>query len=193
MKKTEIDPAEIHENNIDVFNREIFLFQEIDSNVAREFIKNFYILDRDKKPITIHLQSEGGDWYSTMSIFDAISHGLSHVKIICYGYVASGGTIILQAADERITMPRCIFMIHEGSQEITGTYKQAQSNIAIDKESRDVMLDIFTNRCKMAPFFSGKAPSKVKTYIRTILNTKEDWYLSAGDALKYGIVDGIYQ
>lgn len=185
--------VEIHENNIDVSNREIFLFQEIDTNVAREFIKNFYILDRDKKPITIHLQSEGGDWYSGMSIFDTIIHGQSHVKIICYGYVASAGTIILQAGDKRIAMPRCIFMIHEGSQEITGTYKQAQSNIAIDKESRDVMLDIFTNRCKMAPFFNGKAASKVKTYIRTILNTKEDWYLNSTDALKYGIIDSIYQ
>ena len=93
--------GEIHTYNIDVKNREIYIneFDDsgesagVDHRMLQNFIKNINILKNlSKDPITIHMQTVGGCWYSGMGIYDAIKnckcqdHFYWLWSVMLYGY-----------------------------------------------------------------------------------------------------------
>jgi len=97
--------GEIHSYNIDVKNREIYLneFDDsgdragVDHRMVQNFVKNINILKNlSKEPITIHMQTVGGCWYSGMGIYDAIKNckcrtTFSLWSIMLYGYCDNSG------------------------------------------------------------------------------------------------------
>jgi len=111
--------------NLDVDNRTLFMGSMgydyeggesgVDNFMAEYFIKGMYVLEsKGDKPITIIMNNPGGDWYHGMAIYDSIYNSKSHCTIKVYGHAMSMGSIILQAADERVMMPNSRFMIHYG-------------------------------------------------------------------------------
>jgi ATP-dependent Clp endopeptidase proteolytic subunit ClpP len=193
---------EIHEYGIDIIGRQIYLCgalkpeddtitSEITSGNINQFLRNLLVLDSTDGKITIHAQSIGGDIYSGFTAYDAITFCKNEVEIVCYGACMSIMAFILQSADKRIAMPNCVFMVHEGQRSLNCTHKQAQSSISIDKVLTDVMLKVYTNRCKIGPFYKGKNSNQIKAHIKGVLNRKEDWYLTAEEALLYGLIDAI--
>ena len=82
---------DIHSQNIDVKNREIFLHGQhgsfdddpgVEYRMATTFIKNIRHLDQIKnEPIIIHMHSLGGNWGDGMAVYDAIKISRSHVTI----------------------------------------------------------------------------------------------------------------
>ena len=113
--------------NVDLDTRTIFMgsigktyndFEPgVDSQMAEFFIKGMHTLNSgSSKPIKILMNNPGGDWYHGMAIYDSIKTSKSLCSIITYGYAMSMGSIILQAASERIMMPNSRFMIHFGSE-----------------------------------------------------------------------------
>ena len=96
--------------------------------MATTFIKNIRLLDQIKnEPIIIHMDSLGGNWGDGMAIYDAIKISRSHVTILVYGQAESMSSIILQAANKRITMPNAYFMCHYGSSASAGNYLDTQN------------------------------------------------------------------
>jgi len=98
-----------------------------DSHMAERVIKNLQILENvsesGEDPITIVMNNPGGCWFSGMAIYNAIQACKNHVTIICYGQVMSMGSIIFQAADERIMSEDCDMMIHYGENGFFGNAK----------------------------------------------------------------------
>jgi len=197
---------EIHEYCINEKTREIFLHSSfsydedkgIDFKKANQFLKNILYLDSiAKKDITIHMHSIGGEYHSGMLIYDAIKNCRSVVTIVCHGEISSMGIIVLQAADRRISMPNCKFLLHFGTSGICNHEQNvAFSWIQSEKDSIEVMLDILSKKIKSTPLeneiLKNKNENQIKKYIKKIITTKGDWILTSDLALSYGLIDMVY-
>ena len=196
--------GEIHSYNIDVKNREIYIneFDDsgesagVDHRMLQNFIKNINILKNlSKDPITIHMQTVGGCWYSGMGIYDAIKSCKCKTTFIGYGQLCSMGTVIIQAATRRLVTDNSAFMVHWGSSEISGHYLTAQNIADFEKYTAQQMIEIYAERCqKTGEYFKERENnlSKTKAYIKRKLGGG-DWYMTADEAVYYGFVDGIYK
>jgi ATP-dependent protease ClpP protease subunit len=194
---------EIHGYNMCLDTREIFLHGEpgeecedsgVDFRMANRFLKNIRFLEAaGDDPILIHQHNIGGDWSEGMMIYDAITQCQCHIICIMHGQATSMGSIIPQAADTRIIMPYCIFMIHDGFINLTGTHKQVQSAAQLSEQVRDQMLDIYASVCINGHFFQKEQATakKVREYIINKMNEKEDWWLNARESVAFGFADAV--
>lgn len=196
VKKSSDIISEIHEFGISYETREIFIFNDfVDNNTAQQFIKNLRVLEHSKNLITIHQLSWGGDTNAGMAIYDAIKHSNSKFLFITYGLAASMGALIPQAVHNkglRITMPSCVWLVHEGSIGIEDNRQVVRSYLDADKLFLEKMYDIYAIVCQNSEYFSGDKQSTIKGYIKRKLQSKQDWWLSSSDALTYGLCDGIF-
>lgn len=195
--------GEIHNYGIDVKNREIYINEYddsgesagVDHRMVQNFIKNINFLSaQSKDPITIHLQTVGGCWYSGMGIYDAIKNCKCKTTIIGYSQVCSMGTVIMQAANKRLLTPHAIFMAHWGNSDISGHYLSSQNLASFEKQLGEKMVDLYVEKCVKGSFFKERqySASKVKAYLKRKLNNG-DWYMTPEDAIHYGFIDGIYK
>lgn len=194
---------ETHNYNILLDTREIFLCSEgdnedngIDFKVANKFLKNLRILESNGDgPIIIHQHSIGGDFFEGLLIYDAILNSKCHIIFVMHGVAASMGSVIPQAADTRIIMPSCVFMVHEGYTGIDSDYtcKQSRSFLEIEDKLLDLILDIYCNVCKNGLIFQkDQADSKtVRSILKDKITQKQDWWLFAREAVNYGFADAV--
>ncbi len=196
--------GEIHNYGVDVKNREIYIneFDDsgesagVDYRMLQTFIKNINLLKNiNKDPITIHMQTVGGCWYSGMGIYDCIKSCKCKTTLVGYGQLCSMGTVIIQAATRRLLTSSSYFMAHWGSSDSGGYYLTSQNIASLEKDLAKKMVEIYASRCyKTGKFFKEKdySPSRVESYIKRKLGNG-DWYMSAEEAVNYGFVDGIYK
>lgn len=155
---------------------------EIDPKVACAVTKAFHVLtDASKeRPITVYINSFGGCWFSGMAIYDVIKNCPCRVTAYVVGAAMSMGSIILQAADERIIYPNGTIMVHDGYETRVGDIPQTFVNWAeYSKKTRNRMYKIYAER-------SGKPVSFWRR------KCSADLILSAQEAKNLGLVDSIY-
>lgn len=121
----------LHQDSNTIFMDSDSSDNEVDPQMARSFVKNLVLLESaiadeasdDTLPITVRINTPGGDVVAGMAIFDAIQ--ACPVKIVGYvqGQACSMGCVILQAFKERILAPNAFVMYHSGS---TGVGKPSQ-------------------------------------------------------------------
>jgi ATP-dependent protease ClpP protease subunit len=193
----------IHDYNIDIDNREIYLhsyFNEeedesgVDYRSAIVFEKNLRYLNLlSLDPILVHMHLPGGDWQDCLGIYDSIKSSKAKVAIIASAKVESSSTVLLQAADLRILSPNTNFLIHYGSLSIDNEHKAALSMVHWSEKESEKMIDIFTEKCMNSSLCKSKNWKKmiVRKHIVTQLATKRDWILTAEEAVHYGFADGI--
>lgn len=119
----------------------------IDAAAAELAIKGLHILDATSAaPLTVILNTEGGDWTHGLAIYDAIKACRSPVTVRGTGAVMSAGSVIMQAGDHRVLTPSATVMIHYGTDEVSGHGKDVQR--WTDKTARDnrFMEDIFLQK-----------------------------------------------
>ncbi|KKN98849.1 hypothetical protein LCGC14_0140900 [marine sediment metagenome] len=120
-----------------------------DCQMAEFFTKSIIHCDLvSSKPIIVHMNNLGGDWYSGMMMYDAIRASTSHVYGICWGAAMSMGSIIIQACDSRIVSPHCTFMIHDGCEGLSGTCKSVEAWAKYATKMRKKMYEIYRSRMK---------------------------------------------
>lgn len=97
--------------------RIIEIYGDIDELITKQFMQSIDRLEdlSDNEPITIKLNSTGGNVYDGYAIYDRIKASPCHVTIQGWGNVMSMATFIMQAADERVLSPNTVYMIHYGS------------------------------------------------------------------------------
>lgn len=196
---------DLHEYGINEVTRELFLHRHIhdeaetegdcgvDYRMAVRFIKNLLFLNHmNKDPITVHMQSRGGDEQDGYAIYDAIKTCKNHITCIVYAHARSMTSIILQAADKRILMPNCLFLAHYGWMNTGDDRVQPIfSQIEFAKQQNDRMLEIYAERCRNGEFFKGQQRRTIVDFIKSKLQEKTDWILNAKEAVYYGFADGI--
>lgn len=184
---TVIEKSQFGERAYDIYSRLlrdriIFLGGVIDDNLANIVIAQLLFLESEdpKKQITLYVNSPGGSVTSTLAIIDTMNHIKPEVSTVCVGIAASGGAWILSSGSKgkRYALPNAEIMIH---QPLGGTEGQA-SDIAITAEH---ILKTKKNLIKMMSINTGKSEGQVER------DVDRDFYMSADDAKKYGIIDNI--
>src|SRR5919198_3414962 len=166
--------------------RDVYLIGDIEKDTARQAIERLRELaNENHRPITLYINSAGGNVTDGLAIHDAIRHLVSRgieVTIIVQGMAYSMGSIVLQAASDgrRLAFPHSWIMIHEpakwaGWQSTTA----AAQHLERLKQMQDQIYKILSTR-------SGKPLRQI------IKDTKRtDFYLDAQNALEYGLIDQI--
>jgi len=184
---TVIEKSPFGERAYDIYSRLlkdriIFLGGAIDDNAANIVIAQLLFLESEnlKKDITLYVNSPGGQVTSTMAILDTMNYVKPDVSTICVGLAASGGAIILSAGKKgkRFALPNAEMMIH---QPLGGTEGQA-TDIAITARQ---ILKIKEKLNKLLAKNTGKSLTQIEK------DSDRDYYISAEEAVKYGLIDEI--
>lgn len=166
--------------------RDVYLIGDIEKDTARGCIERLRELANESiRPITLYINSAGGNVTDGLAIHDAIRHLISRgveVTIIVQGMAYSMGSIVLQAASDgrRLAFPHSWIMIHEpakwaGWQSTTA----AAQHLERLKQMQDQIYRILSSR-------SGKPLRQI------IKDTKRtDFYLDAQSARDYGLIDAV--
>jgi len=205
MSKVKWTPEEMYNwynYNIDRVNRTLFFgpWNDADTGLgsaesrdpwevndwsAQNIIKGLHILEQEgDEAITLNWLSYGGDWNAGMAIYDYMKTCKSHITMKCFGRVRSMGTIILQAADERLISPNCEFMIHYGSLAIAETHSK---NAAVELELEN------RNNAKMEEIYLERIREKKARFSKTKLQEliTYDKFMTPNEAIDLGLADRI--
>ena len=164
-------------------DRIIFLTGEINDLVADLVVAQLIFLEGkdSSKDISLYINSPGGQVSSGMAIYDTMNYIKCDVSTICIGMAASMGAFLLSsgAKGKRFALPNSKIMIH---QPLGGAQGQA-SHIAIQAEE---ILRTKKNLNKILAENTGQPLSKIE------VDTDRDFYMTAEEAEKYGLVDKIF-
>jgi len=184
-----IEKTQFGERVYDIYSRLleeriVFLGTVINDDVANTIIAQFLFLEKQdpKKDITLYVNSPGGQVSSTLAIYDTMQHVAPDVSTVCIGLAASGGAIVLTGGTKgkRFALPHAEIMIH---QPLGGTEGQA-TDIAIHADHIIKTKDLLN---EMIARHSGQKLEKVK------IDTERDKFMTAKEALTYGLIDKIVQ
>ena len=182
-----VEQTDKGERSYDIYSRLlddriIFLSGEIDDAVANTVIAQLIYLEAKDptKPINMYINSPGGSVSAGLAIYDTMNYIRSEVCTICVGLAASMGAFLLSsgAKGKRFALPNSEIMIH---QPLGGAQGQA-SDIKIQAEH---ILKIKDKLNRILAHNTGKELSQI------IKDTDRDNYLSAQEALEYGLIDKI--
>jgi len=141
-----------------------------------------YLSLESKDPIYIILNSVGGEIYPGLLIYDTIRglvNGGIEVRIEVRGLAASMGTILVQAATERIATKHSRLLIHEVTTWTYGKTSEVEDHAKEVKKVNRMLNEIIAER-------SGKTADEIQTLIK-----KKDYWMSAEEALEFGLIDTV--
>ena len=162
-------------------DRIIMLTGEINDNLANSIVSQLLYLDSlNHEDISLYINSPGGSISSGMAIYDTMNYIKSDVSTICLGMAASMGAFLLSSGSKgkRYCLPNSEVMIH---QPLGGASGQA-TEIKIAAEH------ILKIKDKMNKILANNTNKDIKVIEA---DTERDNYLSANDALTYGLIDKI--
>jgi ATP-dependent protease ClpP protease subunit len=177
----------IHDEDIDVKNRRVYVFDDINNDTAKYLVQNLHFLDMSDGDINIYFNTNGGEWDDAIAMFNAIRNCKSRVLGHVIGTCSSSGSIILQACDHRIMHPYTSMLIHPGGASHDGTVRDFMSRAGWEAKVLDSMFEIYHNRMKLA---KGEATTTLQLLKKKF---NSDKYVFAYEALQLGLIDEIYQ
>ncbi len=163
-------------------NRVIFLQGEIYDGNANELVMKLLYLQSEnrRKEIHFYINSPGGSVTSTLAIYDTMQMISCPVATYCVGLAASGGAVLLAGGEKgkRFSLKHAKVMIHQPHGGVGGQVSdiEIQANEII--KTRALLNDILAAHC-------GKTPDDIQKAC------DRDYYMTAGEAKEFGIVDDI--
>lgn len=163
-------------------DRIIFLGEEISSVSANLVVVQLLHLESQdaEKDISLYINSPGGEVYSGLAILDTMNFIKPQVSTICVGMAASMAAVLLSAGakGKRFCLPHSKVMIHQPSGGAQGQQTEIEIVAEEIKKTRRELNQILSDA-------SGQPIEKVQA------DTERDNYLSAAEALDYGLIDRI--
>lgn len=163
-------------------DRIIFLGEEVNETTASLVVAQLLFLESEdpSKDIHLYINSPGGMVTAGMAIYDTMQYIKCDVSTICIGMAASMGAFLLAggAKGKRFALPNAEVMIHQPSGGAKGQATEIQiaaENILKTKKRLNQML----------------ADNTGKPYEVVAADTERDHWMSADEALDYGLIDGI--
>jgi len=184
-----VEKTNLGERAYDIYSRLlkeriVFLGGAIEDYNANLVIAQLLFLESEdpKKDIYLYINSPGGSVTATLAMTDTMNHIKPDVATVCVGMAASGGAWLLSqgAKGKRFALPNAEVMIH---QPLGGAYGQA-TDIEITAKH------ILRTREKLAKMMA-KATGQPLAQIEKDID--RDFFMSADEAKKYGIIDEIYK
>lgn len=160
-------------------NRKLFLYGEINTEVAYELNKELVALDlTNHDPITLHINSEGGSVVACFSILNTINSLTAPIITICDCWAVSCGGLLFLAGKKRLMYKNSWWMGHDLSSENNGKTETIKNMLKYRIQVKKQFFDYIKSRCNLAK----------QDY--DIIDRGELW-LSAKQCLKKGICDKI--
>ncbi len=163
-------------------NRIVFLQGEIHTGNANELVMKLLYLQSEnrKKDIHFYLNSPGGDVVATLAIYDVMQILTCPVSTYCVGQAASGAAVLLAGGTKgkRFALPHARVMLHQPYGGVSGQV----SDIEIQAN------EILRNRQMLNEILAKHTGQDLETISR---DTDRDFFLGAGAAKEYGLVDEI--
>jgi ATP-dependent Clp protease protease subunit len=163
-------------------DRIIFLGGPIDDHVANLVIAQLLYLDHtdSKKDIQLYINSPGGSVTAGLAIVDTMNFVKADISTICVGIAASMGALLLSAGQKgkRFALPNSEVMIHQ----VMGGAEGQASDIAINAKH------ILRTKETLNKILAKNTGQSVATIDK---DSDRDYYMTAEEAKKYGIVDDI--
>ncbi len=163
-------------------DRIVFLGDPIDDRVANIIISQLLFLDAQSKDkdIKFYINSPGGSVSAGLAIYDTMQLVKSDVSTICVGLAASMASVLLAAGTpgKRFALPNSEVMIHQ----VMGGAEGQASDVKIRAEH------ILKTKTKMNKILAFHTKQKEATVEK---DSDRDYFMTAEEALKYGIVDKV--
>ena len=164
-------------------DRIIFLSGQVEDEMANAVVAQLLFLEMDNPDadISLYINSPGGSVTAGMAIYDTMQYIKAPVRTVCVGLAASMGAFLLMAGEKgkRMALPNAEVMIHQpsgGAQgQATDVSIRAEWLIRTKKKMNQMMADM-----------TGQSVEKVTA------DAERDYFMSAQEALNYGIVDQIF-
>jgi ATP-dependent Clp protease, protease subunit len=165
-------------------DRIIFLGTPVDDQVANAIIAQMLFLEHDdpSADIRLYINSPGGVVYSGLAIYDTMQMIKPDVSTLCMGMGASMAAVLLAGGTKgkRFALPNSRVMIHQGSSGFRGAVPD------IEVAARET-LSLTTKLTEIVALHSGQTFERVKH------DTERDYYMTAQDALAYGLIDEVLE
>ena len=163
-------------------DRIILLGTPIDDDVANLIVAQLLFLQAEdpKKDIDLYINSPGGSCTAGLAIYDTIQSLSCDVKTYCIGQCASMGAVLLAAgtAGKRFALPHSRIMIHQPWGGMQGTAADIEIQSKEILRLRSMLNNILSRH-------TGKDLKKIER------DTSRDYFMSAEEACKYGLVDEV--
>jgi ATP-dependent Clp protease protease subunit len=178
------DGAPVNELESRLFkSRTVMVFGQINDRLARDVVARILTLaEETAKPIDIYVNSPGGHVESGDSIHDVIKfvRDAVPVRVIGTGWVASAGALIYLGAHKklRFCLPNTRFLLHQPMGGVTGRATD------IDIEAREII----KMRERLSQIVSAETGQSIERVRR---DTERNYWMSAGEAIDYGMVSRI--
>ena len=165
-------------------DRIIFLGTEIDDNVAKAIVAQLLFLEAEdpEKDIIMYINSPGGVVTAGMAIYDTMNYIKPDVQTVCIGQAASMGALLLSAGakGKRFALEHSRIMIHQplgGARgQATDIEIQAKEILRMKEMLSQILADV-----------SGKSVEEI------LRDTERDNYMSAQEAVEYGLIDQVFK
>ena len=175
------------ERNYDIYSRLlkeriIFLGEEVNETTASLVVAQLLFLESEdpNKDIHLYINSPGGMVTAGLAIYDTMQYIKCDVETICMGLAASMGAFLLAGGTKgkRMALPNAEIMIHQPSGGAKGQATEIQiaaENIIKTKKRLNTIL----------------AENTGKSYEQIAADTERDNYMSAQEAMEYGLIDRV--
>ena len=176
------------ERSYDIYSRLlkeriIFLTGQVEDHMANLIVAQMLFLEAEnpEKDINLYINSPGGVITAGMSIYDTMQYIKADVSTICMGQACSMGAFLLSAGAKvkRICLPNSRVMIHQP----LGGYQGQATDIQIHAQE---ILKVKSRMNELMAQHTGKSIEEIER------DTERDRFLSANEALEYGLVDKVY-
>lgn len=169
---------EVSQGSIEVITKSIIEINHDDERLKR--IYEIYGFEYHPKPINLYIDSYGGEIYPCYGLLSVIDKSKTPVYTIATGAAMSAGFIILISGHRRFAYSGATPMYHQVGGGAFGVAKDIAETSEEMQRIMFIMHDIVLRKTKIS-----------KKKLDKIYSTKKDWFMSASDALKFGVVDEI--
>ena len=164
-------------------DRVVFLGSEINDQVANAVVAQLLFLETDNPDadISLYINSPGGSVTAGMAIYDTMNYIKCPVRTVCVGMAASMGAFLLMAGEKgkRLALPNSEIMIHQPSGGASGQATDVTIHARWLLRTKDKMNGMMAE-------MTGQPLEKIQA------DVERDYFMSAKEALDYGIIDEIY-
>ena len=164
-------------------SRTVIISQQVDAKLSAKVLSQLVLLEQEgpELPITVFINSPGGEIFSGFAIFDMLKFITCPVTTVVTGFAASMGSILSLAADKgrRFAMPQAKIMIH---QPLLMGYQGRASECEIQAreilKTRDHLVQLYADQ-------TGKSHKEIKKAL-----DRDNWF-TAEEALEYRLLDKV--
>ncbi|MBP3816391.1 MAG: ATP-dependent Clp endopeptidase proteolytic subunit ClpP [Firmicutes bacterium] len=163
-------------------DRIIFIGEEIDDHLSSLIVAQLLFLDAEdsEKDIHLYINSPGGSVTAGMAIYDTMNLVKAPVSTICVGMAASMGALLLSSGEKgkRFALPNSEIMIHQPLGGMRGQASDMIIHADWMKRTKEKLNNILSKN-------TGKKLSVIEK------DTDRDNFMSAEEAVKYGLIDQV--